>query len=71
METDGTICGSNLDDDDMENWLSVAAIEAELKPKVIETFDAIAGAYKQLRRLQDPGHSVPAQKVVALCGTGA
>jgi RNA polymerase primary sigma factor len=37
----------------MENWLSVAAIEAELKPKVIETFDTIAGAYKRLRRLQD------------------
>jgi hypothetical protein len=27
--------------------------EAELKPKVIETFDAVAGAYKSLRRLQD------------------
>ena len=35
----GTINESNPDDDDdMENWLSVAAIEAELKPKVIETF---------------------------------
>jgi RNA polymerase primary sigma factor len=41
------------DDDDMENWLSVAAIEAELKPKVIETFDTVAGTYKRLRRLQD------------------
>ena len=37
----------------MENWLSVAAIEAELKPKVIETFDIIAASYKRLRRLQD------------------
>ena len=51
---DGTISESNLDDeDDMENWLSVAALEAELKPKLIETFDTIAGAYKRLRRLQD------------------
>ena len=41
------------DDDDMENWLTVAAIEAELKPKVIETFDIIADSYKRLRRLQD------------------
>jgi RNA polymerase primary sigma factor len=41
------------DDDDTENWLSVATIEAELKPKVIETFDAVANAYKRLRRLQD------------------
>ena len=37
----------------MENWLSVAALEAELKPKLIETFDTIAGTYKRLRRLQD------------------
>jgi len=50
---DGTISESSLDDDDMENWLSVAAIEAELKPKVIETFDTVAGTYKRLRRLQD------------------
>ena len=40
-------------DDDMENALSLAAIEAELKPKVVETFDNIADAYKRLRRLQD------------------
>jgi RNA polymerase primary sigma factor len=50
---DGTISESSLDDDDMENWLSFAAIEAELKPKVIETFDTVAGTYKRLRRLQD------------------
>jgi RNA polymerase primary sigma factor len=50
---DGTISKSNLDDDDIENWLSVAAIEAELKPKVIETFDTVADTYKRLRRLQD------------------
>jgi RNA polymerase primary sigma factor len=52
---DGTISDSNLDDDDddMENWLSVAAIEAELKPKVLETFDSIADAFKRLRRLQE------------------
>jgi RNA polymerase primary sigma factor len=51
----GTIAESDLDedDDDKENWLSVAAIEAELKPKVIESVDIIAGTYKRLRRLQD------------------
>jgi RNA polymerase primary sigma factor len=42
-----------FDDDDMENSLSLAAIEAELKPKVLETFDNVADAYKRLRRLQD------------------
>ena len=40
-------------DDDMEDSLSLGAIEAELKPKVVETFDNVADAYKQLRRLQD------------------
>ena len=40
-------------DDDMENSLSLAAIEAELKPKVLETFDNVADSYKRLRRLQD------------------
>ncbi len=51
---DGATSESNPDDDDdMENWLSVTAIEAELKPKVIETFDTIAGTYRRLRRLQD------------------
>ncbi|MGE3248060.1 MAG: RNA polymerase sigma factor RpoD, partial [Beijerinckiaceae bacterium] len=41
------------DEDDMENSMSLSAMEAELKPKVLETFDAIASAYKKLRRLQD------------------
>ena len=44
---------AEFDDDDMENSLSLAAIEAELKPKVLETFDNVADAYKRLRRLQD------------------
>jgi len=43
----------DFDDDDMENSLSLAAIEAELKPKVLETFDKVADTYKRLRRLQD------------------
>jgi len=51
---DGTISDIDADDDDdMENWLSVAAIEAELKPKVIETFDTVADTYKKMRYLQD------------------
>jgi RNA polymerase primary sigma factor len=50
---DGTVGESDLDDDDMENWISHAAIEAELKPKVLETFDTVASTYKRLRRLQD------------------
>jgi RNA polymerase primary sigma factor len=45
--------GADLDDDDIENSISLAAIEAALKPKVVETFDNIADAYKRLHRLQD------------------
>jgi RNA polymerase primary sigma factor len=41
------------EDEDMENSVSLSAMEAELKPKVLETFDRIADAYKKLRRLQD------------------
>ncbi|MCP4382348.1 MAG: RNA polymerase sigma factor RpoD [Hyphomicrobiales bacterium] len=41
------------EDDDYENALSLAAMEAELKPAVVETFDTIADLYKKLRRLQD------------------
>ncbi len=41
------------DDDDMEASLSLAAMEAELKPQVFETLDFIASEYKKLRRLQD------------------
>ncbi|MBV1701708.1 MAG: RNA polymerase sigma factor RpoD [Hyphomicrobiales bacterium] len=41
------------DEDDMENSVSLSAMEAELKPKVLDTFDRIADAYKKLRRLQE------------------
>ena len=43
----------DLEEDDMENNVSLSAMEAELKPKVLETFDNIADSYKKLRRLQD------------------
>jgi RNA polymerase primary sigma factor len=48
------IADADMDeDDDMENSMSLAAIEAELKPKVLETFDNIADSFKRLRRLQE------------------
>jgi RNA polymerase primary sigma factor len=53
---EGTVGDGNLDDDDDDNkesWFRVAEVEAELKPKVIESFDIIADTYKRLRRLQD------------------
>ncbi|HWJ74466.1 RNA polymerase sigma factor RpoD [Mesorhizobium sp. BR1-1-16] len=45
--------GEGDDEDDMENNMSLAAMEAELKPKVVETFENVAENYKKLRRLQD------------------
>jgi RNA polymerase primary sigma factor len=41
------------DDDEFESNVSLSAMEAELKPQVLETFDRIADDYKKLRRLQD------------------
>jgi RNA polymerase primary sigma factor len=43
---------SDIDEDDMQQWLSISAMEAELKPKVFETFNNIADNFKRLRRLQ-------------------
>jgi RNA polymerase primary sigma factor len=62
---------ADFDDDDMENSLSLAAIEAELKPKVVETFDKIADAYKRLRRLQDQDIQNKLRNDFALAGAGA
>ena len=41
------------DDDEFENNLSLSAMEAELKPQVVETFDLIASTYAKLRKLHD------------------
>ena len=50
---EAAIADADIDEDDLENSMSLAAIEAELKPKVLETFDNIADAFKRLRRLQE------------------
>ncbi|MCC0044633.1 MAG: RNA polymerase sigma factor RpoD [Brucellaceae bacterium] len=53
------------EDDEDEANLSLAAMEAELRPQVMETLDTIASTYKKLRKLQD-------QQVEArLAATGA
>ncbi|GMB80475.1 RNA polymerase sigma factor RpoD [Shinella zoogloeoides] len=41
------------EEDDDESNLSLAAMEAELRPQVMETLDTIAETYKKLRKLQD------------------
>ena len=50
---EGALGEPDLDEDDLENSMSLAAIEAELKPKVLEIFDTIASSFKRLRRLQE------------------
>src|SRR5262249_46876925 len=49
---DGRVAGGLDDEDEYENSLSLATMEAELKPKVLETFDNIAATYKRLRKLE-------------------
>src|SRR5690606_15431164 len=41
-----------MDEDDEAN-LSLAAMEAQLKPQVLEAFDAIAKHYKKLQKTQE------------------
>jgi len=41
------------DEDDDEANLSLAAMEAELRPQVMQTLDVIADTYTKLRKLQD------------------
>lgn len=45
-------------EDDLENNVSLAAMEAEIKPRVLETFDAIAQNYHKLRKAQTETASV-------------
>ncbi|HEY8595825.1 MAG TPA: RNA polymerase sigma factor RpoD [Devosiaceae bacterium] len=45
--------GDEDDDEDFENNLSLSAMEAELKPQVVATFDRIAEIYGKMRTLQD------------------
>src|SRR5712671_536040 len=49
----GALDESNLDDDELEHVMSLDAIEAELTPNVLASFDKIADCYKRLRLLQD------------------
>ncbi len=49
----GDMPGEEEEEDDDESSLSLAAMEAELRPQVMETLDVIADTYKKLRKLQD------------------
>ncbi len=60
----------DFDDDDMENSLSFAAIEAELKPRCWRP-SATSPAPIRAAPAAGPGHPVPAQEPVALARAGA
>ena len=49
----GEIRTEEDEEDEDEANLSLAAMEAELRPQVMETLDVIADTYKKLRKLQD------------------
>ena len=49
-------------DSDYDNNLSLAAMEAELKPDVFDIFDSISNKYKKLRKLQDKRNEFKKQK---------
>ena len=53
---------SENDNSDYENNLSLAAMEAELKPDVFDIFDSISDKYKKLRKLQDKRNEFKKQK---------
>ncbi|MGQ0671695.1 MAG: RNA polymerase sigma factor RpoD [Hyphomicrobium sp.] len=53
VEASGAPEGEMDDEEDFESAMSLAAMEAELKPKVLETFDRIAQTYKKLRKQHD------------------
>ena len=53
---------SESDLNDYDNNLSLAAMEAELKPGVFQVFDSISDKYKKLRKLQDKRNDLKKQK---------
>ena len=53
---------NNYDYNDYDNNLSLAAMEAELRPQVFEVFDEISRKYKKLRTLQDKRNNLKKKK---------
>jgi RNA polymerase primary sigma factor len=61
-ETDEENETADNDNSDYDNNLSLAAMEAELKPDVFDIFDSISDKYKKLRKLQDKRNDLKKQK---------
>jgi len=54
---------SDIDEEDLDNSISLAEIEAELKPKVLATFGAIADRFMLLCRLQEIRYKLHNEKL--------
>jgi hypothetical protein len=50
------------DDEDDQAGMSLAAMEAALKPRVLDTLDRIAGDYARLAEMQDNRHVGDAER---------
>jgi len=61
-ETDDEKETEDNDNSDYDNNLSLAAMEAELRPDVFDIFDSISDKYKKLRKLQDKRNDLKKQK---------
>ena len=52
-DADGNLISSDDDDEDDQSNMSLAAMEAALKPRVLETLERIATDYERLSEMQD------------------
>ena len=59
----GAFGESDIDEEDLDNSISLAEIEAELKPKVLATFGAIADRFMLLCRLQEIRYKLHNEKL--------
>jgi RNA polymerase primary sigma factor len=57
---------SDIDEEDLDNSISLAEIEAELKPKVLGTFGAIADRFMLLCRLQEIRYKLHNEKLFSV-----
>ena len=62
---------ADLDQEEIESSLSLAALGVGSSPKVLETFDNVADAYKRLRRLQEQDIEFRLNRHVAFARAGS
>jgi RNA polymerase primary sigma factor len=68
-QPDAGATGEDLDDNDLDQVMPFAAIEAELTPEVLATFHKITDRYKRLRRQGREGHREPGDRQLSATRT--